>query len=104
MTIRFGAIGVTLDRRTKMQLESARAIEQQRVDLALEAEWRRRVRENEKLRALYGARACARKAEAFAALSSAMRPHTWDVMSHPRPESLRDESYGSAGLRTGTGR
>jgi hypothetical protein len=33
-----------------------------------------------------------------------MRPHTWDVMSHPRPESLRDESYGSAGLRTGTGR
>ena len=53
MTIRFHAVGVTLDRRTGMQLESARLIEQQRIDLALESEWRRRVRENEKRRTLF---------------------------------------------------
>jgi hypothetical protein len=53
MTIRFHAVGVTLDRRTGMQLESARMIEQQRIDLALEGEWRRRVRENEKRRTLF---------------------------------------------------
>jgi hypothetical protein len=52
MTIRFHAVGVTLDRRTGMQLESARLIEQQRIDLALEVEWRRRDRENEKRRTL----------------------------------------------------
>ena len=52
MSIRFHAVGVTLDRRTGLQLESARLIEQQRIDLALEVEWRRRVRENEKRRTL----------------------------------------------------
>lgn len=53
MTIRFKAIGVTRDRRTGLQLESARLIEQQRLDLALESEWRRRVQENERRRVIY---------------------------------------------------
>lgn len=34
------------DRRTKWQLESARAIEQERADQAIEKLWRQRVREN----------------------------------------------------------
>jgi hypothetical protein len=34
------------DRRTKRQLESARAIEQERADQALEKLWRERVRQN----------------------------------------------------------
>jgi hypothetical protein len=101
MTIRFGAIGVTLDRRTNMQLESARLIEQQRLDLALEVEWRRRVRENENRRAR--ARTFARKSEAFSAFSSAVRPQVWAIMVRPSRENLRDEWPDSAGLRTGTG-
>jgi hypothetical protein len=74
MTTRFGTlevIGVTIDRRTRAQLRSARAIEQQRLDLALEAEWRRRVRNNEKRRALSRAR-IATSAETLFAFRSAM--------------------------------
>jgi hypothetical protein len=51
-----GVIGVTLDRRTGAQLARGRRIEQQRLDLAIEAEWRRRVRENVKRRATRGLR------------------------------------------------
>jgi hypothetical protein len=54
-----GVIGVTLDRRTGAQLARGRSIEQQRLDLALEAEWRRRVRENVKRRATRRLRAWA---------------------------------------------
>jgi hypothetical protein len=84
MTIRFGAIGVTLDRRTGLQLESARFIEQQRLDLALEAEWRRRVRENEHRRASYRTQ------------------RAWVTMAHTSRENIGVDSRGSACLRTGT--
>lgn len=46
MKVNFNIAGITVDRRTKAQLESARAIEQERLDQALEREWRRRVRAN----------------------------------------------------------
>lgn len=52
-----GVIGVTMDRRTSTQLEHGRSIEQKRLDLALEAEWRRRVRENVRRRGTRGSRA-----------------------------------------------
>lgn len=40
-------IGVTEDRRTKAQLESYRAIEQERADAELEKLWRQKIRANE---------------------------------------------------------
>jgi hypothetical protein len=85
MTIRFNAIGVTLDRRTVSQLESARVIEQQRLDLAVEAEWRRRVRENERRRALYRARQAQKNM----------------VLQRSRNRTS-DEALGAGCVRTGT--
>lgn len=46
MKVLFNINGVTVDRRTKAQLESARAIEQARADQALERLWRERVQAN----------------------------------------------------------
>lgn len=43
--VRFSAVGFS-DRRTKVQLESARAIEQERADQAIEKLWRARVQAN----------------------------------------------------------
>lgn len=44
MTILFRIVDITRDRRNKAQLESARAIAQERADRALEELWRERVR------------------------------------------------------------
>lgn len=46
MRITFHITGITQDRRTKAQLESARHIAQERLDQAVELEWRRRVQAN----------------------------------------------------------
>lgn len=46
MNIVFGITHVTRDRRNKAQLESARVIEQERLDQEIEREWRRRVQAN----------------------------------------------------------
>lgn len=43
---RGAAVSPFADRRNKAQLESARAIEQERADLRIEQIWRQRVREN----------------------------------------------------------
>jgi hypothetical protein len=63
MSVQFRIVGVTRDRRTKAQLQSARAIEQERLDQALERKWRERVRANVQARA-------DRKVEAFLAAPS----------------------------------
>jgi hypothetical protein len=44
--VTFRVTGISRDRRSKAQLASARAINQERLDQALEREWRRRVKEN----------------------------------------------------------
>lgn len=49
--IRFRVIGMTKDRRTPALREHLRAAEQDAADRALELEWQRRVRENERRRA-----------------------------------------------------
>jgi hypothetical protein len=46
MKVGFHITDVTRDRRTKAQLESARALEQERLDQALERRWRENVRTN----------------------------------------------------------
>jgi hypothetical protein len=46
--IRFHVIGMTKDRRTPELRERLRVAEQEAADLAIEREWRRRVRENER--------------------------------------------------------
>jgi hypothetical protein len=46
MKVNFNITGITIDRRTKAQLESARALTQDRLDQAVELEWRRRVQAN----------------------------------------------------------
>jgi hypothetical protein len=44
VSVAFRIVDITRDRRNKAQLESARAIEQERLDQAIEREWRERVR------------------------------------------------------------
>ena len=46
MRITFHITGISQDRRTKAQMESARRIAQERLDQAVELEWRRRVQAN----------------------------------------------------------
>jgi hypothetical protein len=46
MKVQFNIADITRDRRTKSQLESARAINQERADQAIEKLWRARVEAN----------------------------------------------------------
>ncbi len=46
MLVSFRVTHITRDRRNKIQLESARAIEQERADRAIEQLWNERVRAN----------------------------------------------------------
>ena len=46
MRITFHITGISQDRRTKAQMESARQLTQDRLDQAVELEWRRRVEAN----------------------------------------------------------
>lgn len=46
MSVELHIVSITQDRRTKAQLESARALEQERLDQAIERRWRERVKAN----------------------------------------------------------